>query len=80
MSVFGNVGLHLLCAPASVCFPHVLRWLDRRNEFEGCVCDAYEADQRSKDLEHDTVAEEDRSGENVDCVCQCLLTSCAKGG
>ena len=69
--------LHLLCAPSSICFPHVLRWLDGGNEFEDYVCDPYDTNHRPKDYERETITKENRSGEDVDYTLSVSSLCCA---
>jgi hypothetical protein len=48
--------------------PHVLGWLDRRDEFEDNVCDAYNANDGPEDLVNQVIVEEDRCDKDVDCA------------
>lgn len=59
--------LDLLGAPSAVRLAHICRRFDAGDEFQGCVCDSDEADERAgNDSEH-AVVEEDAADENVDC-------------
>jgi hypothetical protein len=46
--------------------PHVLGWLDRRDKFEGYVCNAYHANDAPEYLVQGVIVQEDRSDEDVD--------------
>ena len=58
--------------------PHVLGWLDRRDEFEDNVCDAYNTNDGPEYFVNQVVVEEDRSDKDVDCEELVLPPECGK--
>jgi len=58
--------LHFFGAPASICFSHVLGWLDGRDEFEDHVCNAYGANDRPEYLVRGVRVEENRPYEDIE--------------
>jgi hypothetical protein len=59
--------------------PHVLGRLDRRDEFEDHVCNAYDANDRPEYLVHGVRIDENRSHEDVDCGRLVLLSRVGGG-
>jgi len=58
--------LYSLCTPAAVSLPHILGWLDTRDELENHVCYPDDANDRSENDVYGVVIEEDRTSENVE--------------
>jgi hypothetical protein len=71
VSLYSMLGVRTFQAGYS---PHVLGWLDGRDEFEDHVCNAYGANDRPEYLVRGVRVEENRPYEDIDCGRLVLLS------
>lgn len=60
------MGLNLFCAPSSICFSHVCRWLDRWNKLKDNINETDYANQGTSNNAQDVVVQENGSNEYIE--------------